>query len=402
MWNNFFIEGDFSMGAVGLLIKPASGLCNMRCDYCFYLDEAENRTTASYGIMTRETLKNVIRKTLLRAEGSYSIAFQGGEPTLAGLGFFEEAVRLIRQYNQKNVPVQLALQTNGYALNEDWARFFHQHHFLIGLSVDGTAAIHDRFRHGKDGSGTYERILEAARLLDQFAVDYNILTVVTGPAALSAREIYQEYQRRGWNYLQFISCLDPLGQYGSRMPWSLTPGLYGTFLIELFDCWAEDVERALKEGKEPLTYAPYIRSFDNYMGILGGYRPESCEQTGICRLSESTYVVEADGSVYPCDFYVLDEYRAGNFNDQRLDAIEEKIRAMGFTARSRQVPERCRSCQWQFLCRDGCYRSRLTKENGLDPETQTEEGVNYFCEGYQAFFAHSHDRMKRIADQMFS
>ena len=136
---------------------------------------------------------------------------------------------------------------------------------------------------------------------------------------------------------------------------------------------------------------------DNYVAILSGRRPESCEQTGICRMDESTYVVEADGSVYPCDFYVLDAYRAGNFNEDRIDAVDQKMKALGFTERSRTLPSECQSCRYLSLCRGGCYRSRLTNENGLD-ETLQADGRNYFCESFRMFFDHSQERLKKIAD----
>ena len=386
------------MRSIGVLIKPASGLCNMRCDYCFYADETANRQISSYGIMTRQTLKNVIRRTLLPCEGAYSIAFQGGEPTLAGLDFFREAVRLINQYNRHDVPVQLAIQTNGYQIDEEWAAFLAEHHFLVGISVDGTKQIHDLYRHGSDGtSATYDQVLKTTELFSRYHVDYNILTVVTEQTAAHAREIYDNNQKNGWHFLQFITCLDPLGEARGQSSYSLKPASYGKFLCDLFDLWEADVQKGIKQRENPLAFAPYIRTFDNYVAILSGRRPESCEQTGICRMDESTYVVEADGSVYPCDFYVLDAYRAGNFNEDRIDAVDQKMKALGFTERSRTLPSECQSCRYLSLCRGGCYRSRLTNENGLD-ETLQADGRNYFCESFRMFFDHSQERLKKIAD----
>ena len=161
------------MPAIHVMIKPASGLCNMRCRYCFYADEMENRSQASYGIMSIETLENVIRETLAFAEGSCTIAFQGGEPTLAGLDFYRECIRLEQKYNTKNVRIDHALQTNGYVLDEEWCRFFAKNRFLIGLSVDGIKATHDCYRKDADGQDTYFRILEAAKKLEAAGVDFN-------------------------------------------------------------------------------------------------------------------------------------------------------------------------------------------------------------------------------------
>lgn len=385
------------MRSIGVLIKPASGLCNMHCDYCFYADETANRQIPSYGIMSLSTLKNVIRRTLLPCEGAYSIAFQGGEPTLAGLDYFKEAIRLIDQYNRNDIPVQLAIQTNGYRIDEEWAAFLAEHHFLTGVSIDGTKQLHDRYRHGSDGaSETYDQVLKTAELFDRFHVDYNILTVVTEQTALNAREIYQDYQKKGWHFLQFITCLDPLGEVRGQSEYSLTPASYGRFLCDLFDLWEADVQKGIKLRQNPLAFAPYIRTFDNYVAILSGRRPESCEQTGICRADSSTYVVEADGSVYPCDFYVLDEYRAGNFNEDRIDAVEEKMKALGFTERSKKLSPDCQNCPYLSLCRGGCYRSRLTNENGPEASPRTD-GKNYFCESYRTFFDHSYEKLQKIA-----
>ena len=168
------------MPAIHVMMKPASGLCNMRCQYCFYADEMEKRSQASYGIMSFATLENVIRRILEFAEGSCTIAFQGGEPTLAGLDFFRECIRLEQKYNTKNVTISHALQTNGYALNEEWCQFFAKNHFLIGLSVDGIKATHDLYRKDAVGKDTYFRILESAKLLEAAGVEFNVLMVVNG------------------------------------------------------------------------------------------------------------------------------------------------------------------------------------------------------------------------------
>ena len=363
------------MPAISVMIKPASGLCNMRCDYCFYYDEQSKREHASFGMMSETTLKNVIRRTLLHAEGVYSLAFQGGEPTLCGLDFFKKVMEYIKQYNRNHVQIQLALQTNGYGITEEWAVFFAENHFLIGLSCDGTAAIHNTYRHPNDKGNSYTRLEQTAALFDKHHVDYNILTVVHKDTAEHIEEIYHNFYKKGWRYLQFITCLDPLGEPRGMQPWSLLPETYGMFLCKLFDLWYKDY----KKGD-----APFIRQFENYVGILLGMEPESCEQRGFC---QGQLIVEADGSVYPCDFYVLDEYRMGNFNTDRLDVVEVKRNTNNFQGRSRIHAEKCRRCKWFFICRSGCYRSRI------------EPGINYFCEGFQMFFEHCFDRLEGIAKE---
>lgn len=369
------------MPPISVLIKPASGICNMKCDYCFYCDEAKKRITKSYGFMTERTLKNVIRKTMLHADGMISYVFQGGEPTLRGLEFFEKVIEYQKQYNKNRVYVSNAIQTNGYALNEEWAKFFKENHFLVGFSLDGTKENHDLYRHNTEGEGTYDRILKSINLMDAYGVDYNILTVVTKDTAEHISEIYKEYQTRGWDYQQYIACLDPLGEERGKNPYALTPVQYGSFLIELFQLWYED----WKKKKQP-----YIRQFDNYIGILMGYQPESCDQRGSCGIQT---VVEADGSVYPCDFYMLDEYYLGNLNEHRIEDIERMRKEIEFIERSEKVSEECRKCQYYRICRGGCQRNR-------ERNSYSSEYENYFCSGYKMFFDACLEQLKEIAREV--
>lgn len=369
------------MPPISVLIKPASGQCNMRCDYCFYCDESAKRRQASYGFMTEQTLKNVVRKCVIPAEGACSIVFQGGEPTLCGLPFFQRAAEFAQHFNRRGIRIDFALQTNGYEITEDWCRFFAQQRFLIGVSVDGTPQIHDRYRRGRNGAPTYARVMESIRLLEKHRVEYNILTVVTRDVAEHVQEIYHSYRANGWNYLQFITCLDPLEESRGQRPYSLLPEAYGRFLIELFDLWYADYRR----GR-----APYIRQFENYVGMLLGRTPESCEQRGTCGVQ---YVVEADGGVYPCDFYALDQWHLGNFNVNRVEEIDARRAALGFAARSRNHPPECAACKWLPLCRGGCYRSRRAP-----PEEQA--GLNHFCREYKLFFEHSYQKLERIAGEL--
>jgi len=362
---------------VSILMKPASGQCNMHCDYCFYCDEQARRTTKSFGMMSEETLKQVIRKALLANRGDVSFAFQGGEPTLRGLDFYRKAVEYEKHYNRYGVRISNAFQTNGVLLNDEWCEFFHDNDFLLGISVDGYPSLHDQSRHlnASDGS-SFEKALKAIRLMESHKVEFNLLTVLNTQTAPHIEEIYTFYKENGWMYQQYIPCLPPLDSaYGmtekslqKEDSYALTPELFGEAMTTLFHLW----ERDMKTGSHP-----YIRAFENYTGILLGYPPESCDQHGTCGIS---YVVEADGSVYPCDFYVLDDYRLGSFEDGRLSLFDEKREALGFVERSRNISEECRSCVHYPLCRCGCQRMRVYDEkNGT--------WKNYLCEGYKHFFS---------------
>ncbi len=372
------------MPALSVLLKPSSSLCNMSCDYCFYCDESEKRARKSYGFMSEQTLKNVIRRTMLRAEGMISYAFQGGEPSLRGLDFFRQAVAFQKQYNKRHLTVQNAFQTNGLLIDGEWCRFFAEARFLVGLSVDGTPEIHDSLRHIRGHGGpSSDRVIRCAGQMDQYGVDYNILTVVTPQLAAGIGEVYSFYRKMGWNYQQYIACLDPLGEPHGQTPHALTPEVYGKFLTDLFSLWLAD----LKAGRQP-----WIRQFENWIGLAAGFPAEACDQRGTCSIQN---VVEADGSVYPCDFYMLDEYRLGNFNEDRLEVLNHARENLGFLQRSLKLDPACRQCPYYHLCRGGCQRLR-------DPGPDGAYYQNYFCRSYRIFFDRYYDEIIRLGKQCLS
>ena len=367
------------MPAISVMLKPSSGMCNMSCDYCFYRDETQKRSQESYGFMSEKTLKNVIRKTMLRAEGMISYAFQGGEPTLRGLDFFEKVVEYQKQYNKNGIQVHNALQTNGLLIDENWCKFLKENQFLVGVSLDGTDEVLDAYRHTRtNGSPTFDLVCNSIRLMESYGVDFNILTVVNQAVAENIQEIYSFYRQKKWNYQQYIACLDPMDEPHGQNGYSLLPEQYGQFLIKLFRLWYKD----WKKGRQP-----YIRQFENYIGILLGHFPEACDQRGVCSIQN---VVEADGSVYPCDFYMLNDYRLGNFNENRLDEIDAKRLEIGFLERSLQLDQNCKHCPYYPICRGGCQRNR-----DFNPEIMAYQ--NYFCPGYRMFFDACLDQMEEIA-----
>lgn len=370
------------MPPISVLIKPSSGMCNMTCDYCFYCDETQKRTQESYGFMSEATLKNVIRKTMLRAEGTACYTFQGGEPTLRGLDFFEKVLFYQKQYNKKGVQVYNSLQTNGLFMDETWCRFLRENRFLTGISLDGIQKTHDACRHSrKDNAPTFDRICKSIALLETHHVEFNILTVVNQTVAQNIQEIYAFYKRQKWNYQQYIACLDPLKEPHGQNSYSIPPESYGQFLTELFRLWYKD----WKKNRQP-----YIRQFENYIAILLGQLPESCDQRGTCSIQ---YAVEADGSVYPCDFYMTDEYRLGNFNENRLDEIDAKRREISFWERSLLLDQSCKLCTYYSLCKGGCQRNR-----DWNPETKTYQ--NYFCQSYRMFFDSCLDGLTEAASSL--
>ena len=288
------------------MIKPASAICNMRCKYCFYADETSKRAVASYGIMSFNTLYSVLEKVLSKATKSCVIVFQGGEPTLAGLPFFRKAINICKEKNVNHCNISFAIQTNGLLIDDEWCEFFAENHFLVGISLDGPKELHDANRPDTVGKGTYSRVMHALQLLKSHGVDTNILTVVTADTAKNYRKAYNFFVRSGLDYQQYIPCLDPLDEPRGQQPWSLTPERFEQYLKASFDCWYQDAMRGRKR---------YHRYFDNLLLMLNGQPPEACGMLGTCGMQ---YVVEADGSVYPCDFYMLDQYKLGNLCPSRF------------------------------------------------------------------------------------
>jgi uncharacterized protein len=355
------------MRPLSLLIKPASGLCNMRCRYCFYADVAEHRETASYGIMTEDCAEDMIRRAFEYASGPVIFAFQGGEPTLAGIGYYRAFVDAVDRLNEKKLPVSYAMQTNGYELSDELCALLRDRRFLVGVSLDGQAAAHDAARIDAAGEGTFRRVNRSIAKLKEYGIDFNILTVVTERTAKNISSVYRYLRSRGFRYVQFIKHVDGFGDAEDPDEWSLSPARYANFLKTAFGYYYDDI----LAGK----YMS-VREFDNFVLLASGRPAECCGMNGTC---PANLVVEADGGAYPCDFYVLDEWRMGNVKDSPIRDLLESDAAKRFRARSLKIDEECRRCRWFSLCRGGCARYR---------EPAGEDGLrrNKYCESYREFF----------------
>ena len=224
------------MPPLSILIKPVSGSCNMNCSYCFYTDEIQNREIACTGMMSKDTMHKLIDQSFDYADFECTFAFQGGEPTLAGLEFFEAFSSYVNNHsNPKRLNIHYAFQTNGLLIDAAWAEWFAKNQVLVGISLDGPKSIHDRYRKDHQGNGTFDRVMAAIDLLKQYKVDYNILCVVHSASAYKAKKIYEFYRKNDMNYHQYIECLDPLEAARGSFEYSLTPARYETFLKDLLN-----------------------------------------------------------------------------------------------------------------------------------------------------------------------
>ena len=349
----------------------------MRCGYCFYRDVSSRRQRNDLGRMTPDTLERLVRRALSYADGGVSFAFQGGEPTLIGLDYFRELVRLQKKYNTRGLAVSNAVQTNGYELSDDMIRFFADNRFLIGVSLDGCRDTHDRMRPDRQGLPTYDRVRDNMARMKEAGCMVNALTVVNRYVAQRPRDTWEALKE--YEFLQFIPCLDDFD--AAPAPHSLSWQDYARFLTDTFSFYFD----AWKSGR-PVS----VRNFDNYLGILLGRQPENCAMGGQCGVY---YLVEADGSVYPCDFYVLDAWRMGNIREDSFHRLAASPVAEAFRAQSRVVDEACKKCPYGFLCRGGCKRDREPLNSGRNPR-------NRFCRAYIAFFEACLSKMRTMADSI--
>ncbi len=348
------------MPPLSLMIKPASSLCNLSCEYCFYKDVSEHREHLGFGIMDRETAEILIKKALEYADGkNIAFAFQGGEPTLAGLDFFRLFVDTVNKYNVKKSPVFYGIQTNGTEINDEWAEFLSEHRFLVGLSLDGDFEG-NKFRKKPSGQNSFYKILSAAELLKKHNVDFNILTVLTGYCAENGERIYRYFRDKNFRYLQFIPCLRPFGS-AEKSELYMTPEQYGDFLIRVFNLYVKDYVRG--------NYIS-IRQFDNWVRLFLRQPTEQCGIRGHCT---HQFVAEANGNIYPCDFYCTDEYFLGNIKETDFITMEASEVAQEFIKESLVIPERCRDCNVSGMCRGGgCKRTKLSED---------------YCKAYKKFFS---------------
>lgn len=358
---------------LSLLVKPVSGRCNMRCKYCFYAEETARRAAGDAGVMSERTMENLIARAFRHAQDSVYFAFQGGEPSLAGVDFFRRAVRLQEEHSAGRIPFFNSLQTNGLCLSDELIAFLAEKRFLVGVSLDGTQQAHDRYRLDASGRPTWARVRETLERLRRAGVEVNILCVVTREIARDPEAVFKSLQPYG--YLQFIPCLDPLD--GPPGEWTPDAQEFGRFLTQTYRLY----RRALLRG----SYVS-VRAFDNFLNMRRGQEPDSCAQCGRCA---PYFVVEADGSVYPCDFYVAPEYRLGNLLTDTPEALERRLLHTDFISSSVALPESCAACRYVHLCRGGCKRYR---DSG---------GRFIHCEAYRRFFDHALKPMLALLDARF-
>ncbi len=377
--------------------KPTGAICNLDCSYCYYLEKEKLYPGTVDFRMSDEVLENYVRQYIESQPGDYAVfAWQGGEPTLLGVDFFEKVVNLQQKYGNGKI-IENSLQTNGVLLDDAWCRFFRENNFLIGLSIDGPKELHNAHRVNKGGKGSFAEVMAGLNLLQKHRVEFNTLTVVQRDNASSPLEIYRFLKQAGSSHMQFIPIVERLAAkqspHGQNMvkpdyagearvsPWSVGAEHYGDFLIAIFDEWVrKDVGSV------------FVQLFDVALEAWMGMPSSLCVFRPTCG---DAMALEHNGDLYSCDHYVYPQNRLGNIMEEGLAklAASEKQRAFGRDKRD-ALPRYCRECDVRFACHGECPKHRFIQT------PDGEEGLNYLCTGYKKFFRHIDPYMRFMAGEL--
>jgi uncharacterized protein len=385
--------------AFHVMTKPIGPLCNLDCKYCFYLEKEKLFPANENFKMTDEVLENYVRQYIAHQDvPEISFAWQGGEPTLLGVDFFRKVVALQKKYADGKI-ISNALQTNGTLLDDRWGAFFAENQFLVGLSIDGPAKLHDAYRVDKKGGATYAKVIGGLRVLKKHNVDFNTLTVVNRVNARKPLEVYRFLRDIGSGFIQFIPLVERLADAEAtklgldlavppradeegqkRMPvtdWSVEPRQYGEFLCTIFDEWVRrDIGRT------------YVQIFDVTLGNTIGHGGGPCVFSEKCG---TALAMEHNGDVYSCDHYVYPRYKLGNVLNQSLGEMAGSPEQRKFGAdKADTLPQYCRACDVRHLCHGECPKHRFIRTPA------GEAGLNYFCAAYKRFFTHTRPAMQRM------
>ena len=390
--------------AFHLLAKPTGAVCNLDCSYCFFLSK-EMLYPGSRFRMADDLLELYVRQ-LIEAHASspvVMVAWQGGEPTLMGVEFFRRSVELARGFLRPGQGIEYTIQTNGTLLDEEWASFFKEHDFLVGLSIDGPRELHDAYRVNKGGKGSFDQVMRGLEHLRDAGVEWNALTTIHAANGDSGREVYRflrdECEARFMQFIPIIERVAEATEDGS-VPWtswrdrplyvqqgdrvtgrSVTAEQYGRFLIDVFEEW---VRRDVGEV--------YVQMFDVALANWVGEPPSLCIHSETCGLA---LALEHTGDLYSCDHFVEPAFRLGNIKEHHMLELVASDRQRQFGLDKRDtLPRYCLECDVRFACHGGCPKDRFIDTPDGDP------GLNYLCAGFKDFFHHVDEPMRFMAEQL--
>ncbi len=359
---------------ISYLIKPASSDCNMFCDYCFYRKTAEAYPETSVHRITDDTFATLARNAQEFNPQAAGYLWQGGEPMLMGLDFYERVIEIQEQFRKPDQMISNVIQTNAVLIDEKWAQFFARNRFLVGVSIDGPQELYDLHRFTRSKKSVFDRVKKACGFLDEYKVDYNVLAVINNDTVNYPEEIYNYFLEQHFYYLQFIPCIEVVDK--KLAPFSVDAEEYGRFLCKLFDEW-------FKNGYPYVS----IRLFDNLLQYRVGQVPESCMFKDSCGWY---FVIEHNGDIFPCDFFVTKEWLLGNIRKDSIENILETPKYNEFAHLRDRPCEECNDCEWLDFCHQGCVKFRYLPE--LD-----YNATNYLCKSYKMFLEYTRERYNFLA-----
>lgn len=362
-----------------LLIKPSGSDCNVDCKYCFYKARAP-QVGQGRQRMSLEVLEKLVKDYMQLRFAMAGFAWQGGEPTLMGLDFYEKTVELQKKYGISGQEVGNSLQTNAILLNDKWCRFLHDNKFLVGVSIDGPKEFHDHYRLDHSSSGTFDRVMRAIENCKEHQVEFNTLTLINAWNVTHADEVFDFLIELGVKFLQFIPCVEVEPATGKITDFSITPEQYGEFLCRLFDRWYEHGPRNVS-----------IRDFDSILSYYLTGRNTICTFDKQC----SQYIViEHTGDAFCCDFFVEPKWRLGNIFETPIEKLAASSLKRAFGRAKQNLCNKCVVCRHLAVCRGGCMKDRAP----FDKDNFGTE--SYFCEAYKRFFDHATPRFMQLAAQI--
>lgn len=365
---------------ISVMWKTVSEDCNLACDYCYY-STCGGKLGPKINRIDSAVLDKFIKDYMQHSQGAATFAWQGGEPLLAGHEFFEEVVYLQALHAPPHTVISNSLQTNATLINDRWASFFKTYNFLIGVSLDGPKEIHDSRRVNAAGKGSFDRVMAGIGHLRRHQVDFNILTVVHKGNVDKAKELMTFYRENGFNYVQFIPCMDFRSQQVDQPGvYEISPREYGDFLCEVFDEWYND--------GNPETS---VRFFDNMLSVYLNRAAELCVHRAACPTS---LVLEQNGDAFPCDFFINEQWKVGNVANASIADMLAHPNYERFHRMKPALPDKCRVCEWQRLCYGGCPRNRKwnAEAEQADPD--------FFCQSYMQIYAYAHERMAELGQKL--
>jgi uncharacterized protein len=378
-----------------VMLKPVGSLCNLACEYCYYLEKSNLYKDNPKHVMSESLLEKFIEEYIhSQTMPQVMFTWHGGEALMRPLSFYKKAVELQKKYAH-GCTIENSIQTNGTLLTDEWCRFFHDNNWLVGVSIDGPQEFHDEYRKNKSGLPSFVKVMQGIKLLNKYHVEWNALAVVNDFNADYPLDFYHFFKDIGCHYIQFTPIVERILNHSdgrhlaaadedsvhTLADFSVSPEQWGHFICTIFDEWVRN---------DVGDY--YIQLFDATLANWVGQQPGVCTMAKTCGHAA---VMEFNGDVYSCDHYVFPQYKLGNIYSQTLGEMVYSERQLRFGQDKYDLlPRQCKECDFLFACNGECPKNRISRTKEGEP------GLNYLCKGYHQFFSHVAPYMDFMKDEL--